>query len=77
MKIGRCLDDERSGQRERLFLSLVTCRYLCDTNHRCTSIEYHYGDFIEDDYCYLITESRTCNNVSYGRQDVLRYIRNK
>ena len=69
MKRGSC-SGYKSSQKNPLFLSLVTCRYLCDTKAKCVGIEYHDGNYTEDDYCYMISEPQTCFNISTGHNQI-------
>ena len=55
------------NQSQALYLSRVTCRYLCGENTQCAAVEYHHGNLITDDYCHLVSKPIACqhNNIDH------------
>ena len=54
------------NQSQALYLSRVTCRYLCGENTQCAAVEYHHGNLITDDYCHLVSKPIACRESDVG-----------
>ena len=56
--------------KERLYLSRVTCRYLCSETKQCAAVEYHHGDLMTDDHCYLLSKPLVCQEPALDQTEI-------